>query len=519
MNGGEALALSFANRKSIRFLLSAAYVASAACFTLLVSMPAPLTTTWIGVAMSVLIVAGFVWRGQWYARFIASFHPLRAVVAIVFAVMLVKAASGYFWQEDPGRSLYAHMSVQTIRYPFFLAATFFAAVSGMLALPSLEGAARMISRRLSRTDRLFLIYGSLIGIVMAACALSIAPKLFMGYDLIYSLDSGYCLKFLYPDPTYAYIHHTLISLLLFPIYAIAHGVSLLLGPSAFIEALVITILNMEIMLVVGVMLRQITQNDDVLALYTVAAPLWMLSICPEKYSVTIFTLVLSIYLYHYRHDRGAKAAAVLATGANSVNILGCIFYTLDAGWKKALPRAAKLAFLFFSLLVVMGRLDILVRFSKHFEWVGIFNQTESSFLYKCYAALDAMAAAIFVLPFEADVQFFWAGIGSRFNVLGALVLTVCLIGLFSKRKERTTVIFGFWMTFLAVLIVILNWAPYESPLFAYSFFWAYVVLFVYGIQHVFRRKPVYAKFALRGLMALCLMMNVYHLTALLTYLA
>lgn len=81
----------------------------------------------------------------------------------------------------------------------------------------------------------------------------------------------------------------------------------------------------------------------------------------------------------------------------------------------------------------------------------------------------------------------WLNLTSRISYIGIDITVVSIIEFFVHRKELMAKMSMVWVMFYLVLFTFLNWIPHESPLFNIYFAWAYIVLFVYGIDYLFEK--------------------------------
>lgn len=319
------------------------------------------------------------------------------------------------------------------------------------------------------------------------------PSWFLQYDLVYSMDSGFCFKNLFPNLSYYDIRHPVMSIVTFPLWAVIHTVLGWFVPAHLLDALCaacIQLINIQLLLLVGFMIRELSGSHWILLLYLVSAPVLLFTMSLEKYPIAVFFLVLYVYRL-CRGEKGAEAGLVLAAGMMPTSAFLCANEMIH---KEPLGRkAGKLLRLFAAgaiFLLCTGRVHLLcppILLEETSTMAGRFGMKGLA-LENCVFSLTKMAHSIFFcLPSAHGTKYLWADILESPSALGAAAFAVMALGVLSAPRDRFVQICAVWAGICAVLFCGVQWSVHESPLFGLYFAWAFLPLFQKGFQVILEK--------------------------------
>ena len=138
---------------------------------------------------------------------------------------------------------------------------------------------------------------------------------YLAYDKIYSLDSGWCFINIFPEASYYDIRHPILSIFTFPIYAIVSTIVKFLiqgNLENIIIAIIIQFLNIQLLILIGFLLKFLTNKKVSFLIYMLSFPTLLFSLFLEKYIICTFFLVFYIYSICNKNKNASIAGIVSA---------------------------------------------------------------------------------------------------------------------------------------------------------------------------------------------------------------
>lgn len=340
------------------------------------------------------------------------------------------------------------------------------------------------------------------------------PMWYLQYDNVYSIDSGWCFQSIYPQIGYYDIRHPLMSELTFPIWAVITGILQLIAPSNLIgvlSAVFMQWINIGMLILTGIMLRKITGNIVVFFAYLCSFPTLLFVLSFEKYQMCVFVLVL--YLYgKFRKRAEADVFLILTAGLMPTNAVIAVLDFFDREpLKEKMKHIGKIVALGLAILVCFGRvhlIDLRQAFSEIASSHSRFGFSALSIPERINAVFSMIQSSFVALPSEAGERYLWLSVAEKISVLSILIVAIIVIGMILGRKEKIYNICSLWVLFAFVLFVALNWAPYETPLFAIIFSWAIIPLFVKGLDFMISKAKIKPMIAYGGIGVMMLAVNI-----------
>lgn len=333
------------------------------------------------------------------------------------------------------------------------------------------------------------------------------PGWFSSMDRIYSADSVTLIGSLYGHPEYLEVHHSLYSLITFPICAVLQIIGRFILPAqigTIFFVVMVQLFCVQSLLWTGLLLHCMTKHAYVFRLYCVTNAVFFYFFALEKYQIPTFLVVLYIYL-RTEERRGSDTTLVMVGGT--------MLTSLWAGWLEIIgsgtvvdkiKRIGKLILWGCVLMIVSGH----IRFF-YSEYINLF-------IYKKAFAFDVpiigriqsvfwMIQSAFV-PIAATGEggyITWRTVTEGWSIVGIIFFAIMLLGFVKNYKSIVRQMAMIWTVFAFVLFVPLNWSVVESPLFNILFLWAFLLLFVDGVDVIIQKLRIKAKIAYGVLTALC----------------
>lgn len=289
--------------------------------------------------------------------------------------------------------------------------------------------------------------------------------------------------------SYYDIRHPAIHIVIFPIWAVIHTILQWTAPDQLVDILCascIQIINIQALLLSGIMIKKLSGSRWTLALYLVSYSVLEYVMFFEKYQIIVFFLVLYVYQL-CRKKKGARAGIILAIGAMPSNVFLCAAeLVLKKTARGILQEVLTTAVLGIAVVICAGRIyllnpktiadagQMLQSFGKH----GLPIET-------CIFSFTKMVHGM-LLPLDAvkEPGYIWADILNTPSMIGVIVLAVMVLGFFVSCQESFSKICFVWTGFSVILICMFQWSTQESPLFSILFTWAWIPLFQKGFQFV-----------------------------------
>jgi len=345
----------------------------------------------------------------------------------------------------------------------------------------------LLSKTSERLKKVYIIISVVLTIVIVFSYIR-NIMWFQMFDNVNGMDSRWCYEVIYKDVNYYDIRHPILGNLLFPIYAVVNSILELVAPANLIlriSAALFQILHIQCLLLMGLMLSALTKKMSSFLIYVVSFPTLLLFMAFEKYQICIFLVVL--YVYEYVSDKKRAMTAVLLTGVIPTN--GAIIFIELLGnrtIKEKFKSIIMIVFMGAATLVMSGRV-FLLNFAEVSSQISkmhhTFGRSTLSFFERSCAFLNMIKGSFIGLSSVITGKAYsWENVCSIPDLLSIFLLVIILVGIITKFKSVITKVCLFVLVESFALIVLINWAPYEAPVFSIFFSWAYIVLFVYGIE-------------------------------------
>lgn len=366
-------------------------------------------------------------------------------------------------------------------------------------------------KSLDQWDKKAYIICSIIGFFIILITYNITHSYYnLDWDKVYSLDSGKCFNQILPKAEYYDIRHPILSIFAFPVFAVANFIARLLCDDSLItivEAILVQFLNLQMLILIGIQLKLITKNKNVFIMYILSFPTMLYALFFEKYQLCTFLLVL--YAISICKKRNSKSLLISAAGCMLTScVMGIFEFFTDEKLHKKLFNIFKIIAVTILICICFGKSNI---FNGLNQIHGLRTQyaREVSIGERAISTTKMIQGAFIALPSTVvGDRYLWKDLMEHISVIGLVICTVVSIGGIVNRKSMQCKVFITWSLFSLILFIILNWAINESPLFSIYFSWAFIPLFVMGMDYIIEKFKMNFKLVYVIIFILMLIVNV-----------
>lgn len=291
------------------------------------------------------------------------------------------------------------------------------------------------------------------------------------YDVIYSIDSSYVKSTMLKKGSYATIQHLFVAFPYFLIRELSSKFDLLLNSKS------ILLICMQIFMLgfCSLILWCLTHSRWVQIIFLISFPTMLFSFMVEKYQICVLTLLLYVYAV-IMNRRENKMMFFMTVGTISINAFMGIVISKKDNIIDRIYDFIKVALEFLSFLILIGRAGViqgLLLYPNQLEGY----MTSKTFYERFLAYTNMIGNCLFRSPYQiTETSIWWINNGQYLNVLGFLLLFLCLGNCLTLKKNSSIINVGLlWILFSFVLLVLYGWASNESPLFSILFSWSYIV--------------------------------------------
>ena len=431
-----------------------------------------------------------------FIYFLASFLSI---------ILLVNFHKFYtYYDYDSFNTLFKFSQIQNIIL-IFLGLLFYI----LLLLIKIKEITKIFISKLEPSDKKVFLIFSFIIILIISILYNYNFGFFVQYDKVYSMDSGFVLNSIYKNLAYYDVRHPLLNIPSSVIYFITKSFLYLFTNSDTALAILIQIINAELLLIIGFILKIITKNKMIFYLYMFSFPTMLFMIFLEKYQLCVFFIILYIFLLYIKKN-GNLAIALSAGCMPSSSFIGICEILKKDKVKKKIINIIKIIITTLVLIIILGKINNLVNsYSDIIEMKSKYVNTNISFLGRVISFMNLITSLIIALPSSVvKDKFLWDNLTTNINYLSILILIISIIGFIKNRKDYFNKVFIAWLGFAFILFVFLKWSTNESPLFSLYFSWALIPLFIEGIDYITKRFKINRKITYIILFSIILIINI-----------
>ena len=340
---------------------------------------------------------------------------------------------------------------------------------------------------------------SIISTIVVAILFVLNNNWYTQYDIVYSIDSGWIFKNMLPKLAYYDLRHPILGTIMFPLWAMITKTLGLVVPAHLLNtcgAIFFQVLSVQFLIIISFIIKKLTSSDWAFKLYLVSAPTLLFALFLEKYQLITFMLVVYVYLY-MKNNENKEEALVMAAGIMPTSIFIYIkeFFSKEP-IKQKIKNIMKLAVVGLGVIICLGRVHMLFPNNLMQELELIQTKYASKEVTKVEALTsytNMVEGSLLTVSSKVNKKYIWTGILDEISYIGVAMFIIMLIGIIKDRKDKFTQICSIWLVFSILLLTVLNWSVHESPLFSIYFSWAFIPLFVKGLDYLINKFNIKEK--------------------------
>lgn len=385
--------------------------------------------------------------------------------------------------------------INPFRLRFFIISSISALYIGTILIRKIKEFIVEFYKSFSDWDKKIYVILSAISLIIIIFAYSANSNWFMQYDKVYSIDSGWVYKNIFKSSTYYDIRHPIMGVLTFPIYSLVNSIvsfafNAELGST--INAIVLQFMNVQLMMIIGFLIKDITKNKMIFIIYMISFPTILYSMFFEKYQLCVFLLFLYVYNMCKKSEK-SPINIILAAGCMPTSCcIGVLELITSDKFMVKIKKILKIIFMTIIIFVVLGRARVLeFGIDEMLTKKNTFSNKTYSIQEKGISTTKMIQSCFIALPSHAENDvYWWDSIESNISILSLVIIGIIIIGAIINWKSFFVKSCSIWSIFSIVLFVVLNWSTQESPLFNIYFHWALIPLFVMGLDYLINKLKV-----------------------------
>lgn len=322
------------------------------------------------------------------------------------------------------------------------------------------------------------------------------------YDVIYTSDSGALVKH---DAFFnvGYYEND-IRQPLFGIFSLPFSIpariiaqSLSFLSYDYVYCVIMTVVQVCLLSVTIILLCRLLKLKDenkkyLYLLFHCSFPYILFGLVLEQYVIGLFYLILAIYFYSINSNK----INYIYIGATGTLITSGIIFPLIIKFKNIkqwLLSGIKCFLLFCSILIIGGQFPQVLMFRDKLDLLMNGYTGKVDFLSKLFQ-FTHFVREIFIansgkIEYLTDHYSYQLSQYTSVSILGILLIVMCFISYLLNKKNKMAIISILWLTFSAVILLIVGWGTAENGLILYSlyFSWAYMILYYLLLKKIFTK--------------------------------
>jgi hypothetical protein len=325
------------------------------------------------------------------------------------------------------------------------------------------------------------------------------------YDVIYTSDSGELVK------NHSYLHLTfhendirqaLFAVCSAPFIGLPHLLSYALPFIPNANALLVNYAQLLLLILSYFMLLKLLDIKSpfgrvcfLIMISSMNATI-LFSVMMEQYIISLFWLILFIYLALNKHE-GSLVALIGAGGTLMTSASLFPFMLGDEELRS--PRAIFRRLISFASIGVLalaffGRFDVLLNNKSNFNMLTGFAGSGTSLLSRLFQYLIFVPSCFFspdsgmkFVSFVSAYHISWQLVpADSVDYAGIIILFICALGYFLSRKNRISQVCAAWIIVSLLVLWILGWGTMENGLILYCLYfgWAFLILIYRFVEYI-----------------------------------
>lgn len=360
--------------------------------------------------------------------------------------------------------------------------------------------AKQIYEKFDKIDKCYfiifvLVFSFLVIIAYSLTYVFYAPQIkeFIYYDVLFTSDSGA----LYDTNCWINVgapendlRQPLFGVFSAPFAVIAFGLSrfLFFIPNAYaylISIVQIVILSISFILISKMLGIKGVSKAFALAFMSLTFSTLIFVINLEQYVFATFWLILSVYIIIEKIP-STDNVFIASTGSLVTN--GVLLCTLikKSDFKKSLLQILKIGIYFVLICFIFGRGAYLLGIIDQIKNLLAFAGGKVSFIDRIGQYTIFLCDSFVAPEFFVEGNFLRISPSTDINIIGLVVMCVCVISFILNMKNNIAKASGFWFLFSFILLIILGWGSSENGMLLYSLYfdWSIYSLIILMIEKI-----------------------------------
>ncbi|MGP1608381.1 MAG: hypothetical protein ACTTGJ_00825 [Clostridium sp.] len=428
------------------------------------------------------------------------------IIIGIFAIIVIKKMYMFQHSTTYVNKLQSKQFFNRFNLKFFAISSFIIIMLFVYVLNRIRDDIKFMLNKLDVWDKRAYIVATILSIVLIIGIYSLSVGWYYTYDSVYSIDSKWIFKDIIRESHYYDVRHPILNIFVFPVWAIVNTVLdtlnstiLHLGEDTFryVEAVILQIVNAQLLILIALKLKILTGNRKVFILYMVSFATLTYTLFFEKYQLITFLLVNYVFLTCFKKQNiKALVSSILVMPTTAVisiaEVLDIHKETLKEDIKKLIIKGVKVLVVLVAFLIIFGRMSVFINGKRDVikmrkQFTAVISTEE-----RINATNNMFHSSI--TPFKANItienKYLWENLSKKSSILSISVIILSIIGFVSNSKKLIYKISMAWLIFAYVLFVLLKWSPDETPLFNIYFSWAIIVLLVAGIDTIINKLSI-----------------------------
>lgn len=428
------------------------------------------------------------------------------IIIGIFAIIVIKKMYMFQHSTTYVNKLQSKQFFNRFNLKFFVMSSIMNIMLFVYVLNRIREDIKFMLNKLDVWDKRAYIVATISSIVLIIGIYSLSVGWYYTYDSVYSIDSKWIFKDIIRESHYYDVRHPILNIFVFPVWAIVNTVLdtlnstiLHLGEDTFryVEAVILQIVNAQLLILIALKLKILTGNRKVFILYMVSFATLTYTLFFEKYQLITFLLVNYVFLTCFKKQNiKALVSSILVMPTTAVisiaEVLDIHKETLKEDIKKLIIKGVKVLVVLVAFLIIFGRMSVFINGKRDVikmrkQFTAVISTEE-----RINATNNMFHSSI--TPFKANItienKYLWENLSKKSSILSISVIILSIIGFVSNSKKLIYKISMAWLIFAYVLFVLLKWSPDETPLFNIYFSWAIIVLLVAGIDTIINKLSI-----------------------------
>ena len=432
--------------------------------------------------------------------------PIFNLIIVILAIIVIRKMYMFQLSTTYVNKIQSKLFFNRFNLKFFAMSSFIIIMLFVYVLNRIRDDIKFMLNKLDVWDKRAYIVATISSIVLIIGIYSLSVGWYYTYDSVYSIDSKWIFKDIIRESHYYDVRHPILNIFVFPVWAIVNTLldtlnsSILhLGKESFryLEAVILQILNAQLLILIALKLKILTKNRKVFILYMVSFATITYILFFEKYQLITFLLVNYVFLtcFQKRNIKALVSSILVMPTTIVISIAECLNIhrdTLKSDIQKLIIKGVKVLVVLIAFLIIFGRMSIFINGKR--DITKMRKQFTASFTIQERINTTNNMLHSSIVPFKANKtienKYVWNNLHTKSSIIGLAILILSIIGFVSNRKKLIYKISMAWLIFAYVLFVILKWSPDETPLFNIYFSWAIIVLLVAGIDTMINKLSI-----------------------------